>query len=211
MKTRIILLSSIFFFATITSHAQINKGRYLLGGSFSYSDADNPAAHYLSTNIQFGKVIKENTIVGVTGSIMAAKYNSSQKNTIDQYSVGLFYRKYKPLKNNFYFFGELNGTYQYVENEMTYFPNINQSVITKTNGVSAAFIPGISYAVWKRLQMELTMPNLLTISYRKTKSVDSSLPPAVSSQEANNFAFNANLNSNLLNNFAVGFKFLLGK
>ena len=212
MKTQIILLASIFFFATTTTtHAQISEGRYLLGGSFNYSDADNPEAHSLSTNIQFGKVIKENTVVGVTGSIVSAKYNSSQKNTIDQYSAGLFYRKYKPLKNNFYFFGELNGTYQHVANEMTYFPNINQGLITKTNGVSAAFIPGISYAVWKRLQMELTMPNLLTISYRKTKTVDSSLPPSISSQQANNFAINANLNANLLNNFALGFKFLLGK
>ncbi|MEP6627326.1 MAG: hypothetical protein ABJA32_05045 [Ginsengibacter sp.] len=59
--------------------------------------------------------------------------------------------------------------------------------------------------------MELTMPNIANISYTSVKTVAGNLPPSVPERKANNFSANVNLNSNLLNNFGIGFKFLLGK
>ena len=211
MNTRIMLLASLFFFATTTTHAQINEGRYLLGGSFSFYNSSTDNGSTLNTNLQVGKMIKENTVVGLLGSIASSTRSISPKFSIHQYSAGAFYRKYKPLKNNFYFFGELYGSFQHQRNLQTYFPNINQTLFTKSNGVSVGFIPGISYSVWKKMQIEATMPNLLGISYQKIKTVDSSLPPTISSQEENRFSLYANVNSNLINNFGIGFKFLLGK
>lgn len=145
------------------------------------------------------------------GSIGSNTRSVAPKFPIYQYTAGAFYRKYKPLKNSFYFFGELDGSFQHQSGLQTYFPNVDRTLATNANGISVGFVPGIFYSVWKKMQIELTMPNLLNIYYRKTKTVDSSLPPSVSSQEENEFWLNANLNSNLLSNFGIGFTFLLGK
>lgn len=211
MKTKILLFAAIFFCATITTNAQITEGRYLLGGSFSLYNASNQNSNSVYTDIQFGKVIKENTVVGILGSIVSNNYSGTSGSKIQQYSAGVFYRKYVPLRNNFYFFGEADGSYRYSKNIQTYFTDVSQSLNTKSNGVAINFIPGISYSVWKRMQMELTMPNLVNISYQKIKTIDSSLPPNIAAQKANIFSANMNLNSSLLNNLGIGFKFLLGK
>jgi hypothetical protein len=73
------------------------------------------------------------------------------------------------------------------------------------------FIPGISYTITKRMQMELRMVNIANISYTDTKTMDSSLPSSVPPQKVTNFAANVNFNFNLLSNFGIGFKFLLGQ
>jgi hypothetical protein len=105
----------------------------------------------------------------------------------------------------------LDASYQYAKNTYTYFSNVDQNLRTTSNGVAFGFIPGIFYSVFKRMQMELTMPNIANISYTSVKTVAGNLPPSVPEQKTNNFSANVNLNSNLLNNFGIGFKFLLGK
>ena len=212
MKTKILLLFAIFFSFAITTKAQITEGKYLLGGSFNLNSATNQNSNSVYTNIQFGKVIKENTIAGIMGSIVVTNNNSSgQRTKVNQYSAGVFYRKYKPLKNNFYFFGEIDASYQTSENTYTYFSTVDQTLYTKSNTAVLNFIPGIAYSITKHLQMELSMPNLAKISYTSIKTIDKSLPSGVDPQKANNISANINLNSSLLNNFAIGFKFLLGK
>ena len=211
MRTKSVLFCAIFFFAAITSNGQINEGRFLLGGAFSFNSSSNENFNSVFLNVQFGKVIKENTVVGIIGSINSSNYNAPQKYKVNQYAAGLFYRKYKPLAKNLYFFGEVDATYNYSKNIQYYFPNVTQSLATKSNGGTLSFVPGISYAITKRIQMELSMPNIATISYTDTRTIDSSLPPTVSAQKATNFSASANVNSNLFNNFGIGFKFLLGK
>lgn len=114
------------------------------------------------------------------------------------------------LGNNFYFFGELDASYSYSKNIQAIYGN-NQVLNSKSSGVALYFIPGISYTVWKRMQVELSMPNIAYLGYAHVTTIDSSLPPAVLPQKANIFTGSANLNSNLLSNFGIGFKFLLGK
>lgn len=211
MKTKILSSLAILFFAATTS-AQITEGKYLLGGSFGLNSATNQNSNSVSTNLQFGKAIKENTVVGIIGSIYISNNKSPGQNTrVDQYSGGVFSRKYKPLKNNFYLFGEMDATYQSYNTNYTYFTNVNQTLITKSHSGFIAFAPGISYSVTKHLQMEITMQNLASIYYSHIKTIDSSLPPGVAPQKASNISANVNLNSSLLNNFGIGFKFLLGK
>jgi len=79
MKTKILLSFALLFFAIINTNAQITKGRYLLGGSASYynSSTDNNNSGYL--NLQFGKVVKLNTVVGITGSLSASKNHYPKK------------------------------------------------------------------------------------------------------------------------------------
>ena len=210
MKSKILLPLAIVFLAAATANAQVNKGRYLLGGSVAFNSVTNEENHSEYVNIQIGKVIKENTVIGIIGYIASNNY-SSQGLKVSLYSAGVFYRKYKPLGSNFYFLWEIDGSFQHTSNTQTYFSNINQSLNTKSNGAAFNFIPGISYSVCKRLQMELTMPDIAGISYTSIKTIDSSLPPNVQSQKANNFLANVRLNTSLLSNFGIGFKFFLGK
>src|SRR5690349_2661866 len=72
------LLFSVVFVCTLltTSYAQINKGKILAGGNFSYSKtSDRPEQQPEDRKIQttsvqpsFGVAIKENLIVGVFGN-----------------------------------------------------------------------------------------------------------------------------------------------
>ena len=62
------------------------------------------------------------------------------------------------------------------------------------------------------MQMELAMPNLVSLSYGVSKNETTNTgTSAVSSQKINNFSAGVTLNSNLLYSFGIGFKFLLGK
>jgi hypothetical protein len=212
MKTKILLSFAILFFTAITTQGQITEGKYLLGGAFSLYSATNQNSNAVYANIQFGKVVKENTVVGVLGSVAVSNMNYlSSKYKISNYGAGIFYRKYKPLGKKIYFLQEIDALYQHSNDVQTYFLNVDQSLETKTNGFSISYIPGISYAVSKRMQMELTMPNLATVSYTSIKTIDSRLPSGISPKKANSISANVNLNASLINNFAIGFKVLLGK
>ena len=215
MKTKILLPIAILFFATTTVNAQINEGRYLLGGSVSYNNAKNQQstgtkAETFYSNIQFGKVIKDNTVAGILVSYGNSNNNSLFKS--NQFSAGAFYRKYKPLAKNLYFFGEVDALYTYSKYTQGIFqPGSNGTKVTSDGG-TISIIPGISYSVCKRMHIELSMPSLASISYASTK-YESHDPSTnlISTAKGNNFSVNANLNSNLFYNFGIGFKFFLGK
>ncbi len=223
MRTKILLLLAVFCCVVFTSNAQINTGRYLLGGSFNvynsknYQPSPNSKFKSLNANIQFGKVVKENTVAGLILSYGYSNYyytNTPDYTKINQYSAGVFYRKYKGLAKDFYFFGEVDAAYSHTENKQAYFQNgtLTQSSKSISNGGSASFVPGISYAVGKRMQIELLMPDIIRLSYSHTKTdYYTATPPSPPDQKGNVFSFNTNLNANLLSNFGIGFKFFLGK
>ena len=213
MKAKTLLFFAIFLFVALLSNAQVKQGRALLGGSISYYNGSNPKLNSFYSDVQFGKVIKNNSVVGIIGSYSTNNYNFTvtSPNKTTGYSVGFFYRKYKYLANNFYFFGELDGSYVHSKNIQRYYNNVSQNLDSKSNGVAISFIPGISYSVWKRMQVELSMPGIAYLGYSHVTTIAANLPPAVSPQKNDVFTAGANLNSNLLSNFGIGFKFLLGK
>jgi hypothetical protein len=93
MKTKILLSFAGLLFISIASNAQISKGRYLLGGSFSYNNSEINNSNNINSNIQFGKVIKENTVLGVVGSAYASKtHDGNSALTVYNYTAGVFYR-----------------------------------------------------------------------------------------------------------------------
>lgn len=214
MKTKILLSFTILFFAAVTTQGQITEGKYLLGGSVSYTLANKTVSdsknQSLYTNIQFGKFVKENTAAGIYIAYGFTNYSSYNKS--NSYTAGIFYRKYKSLMKGFYFFGELDAGYNYSKNTQGIFEIGNNAQRYTSNTGAIAFIPGISYSIFKKMQIELSMPSIVSVSYATLKT-ESLTPSAasISTLKGNNFSANVNLNSNLLNNFAIGFKFLLGK
>ena len=210
---KIILLTVLFLLQLIySSNAQINLNRYLIGGSITYYNNSNPTSVGFYSNLQIGKVIKDNSVIGLIGSYSSNNYNFSlaSPNKTRSYTTGVFYRKYTPLSKKFYFYGELDASFSFSRHIQVNF-NGGQYYNSKSSGVAVSFIPGISYNVWKRLQMELSIPLLAFLSYSHVSTIDSLLPPSVFPQKRDSYAAGINLNSNIISNFAIGFKFLLGK
>lgn len=206
MSTKILLFFGALLIMNSTLHAQINKGKYLTGGSFSiYSAKDQQLPQStknesLNINIQLGKVIKQNTVAGIILSYTYYRYkyndtiNPGYTNT--GYSAGIFYRRYKSLLKDLYFFAEADALYNHTDRE-NYSAIGGEVLKTAHNGGSIAFSPGISYAVCKRMQLEIVMPSLVSLSYSRAKNTESI------------FSLSTNLNSNLLSSMGIGFKFLL--
>lgn len=84
------------------------------------------------------------------------------------------------MGKNLYFLQEIDASFQHSKNYTNYFSDIPQFLDVKSNGASIIYIPGISYAVSKRMQIEVTMPNLTAVSYAHVKTIDSQLPTNVS-------------------------------
>ena len=217
MKTKILLPLVLIFFATTVANAQINEGRYLLGGIVSYShqnDVQNSNAKYNSfySTVQFGKAIKDNTVAGIIASYGNSNSSNSLSPKTNQFSAGVFYRKYKTLAKNFYIFGEVDALYIHSQNTYDNYPTEYSTQKFVSNGGSVSFIPGISYSICKRMQLELSMLNFASISYSGTKlETTNSISNSTSTVNGNSFSGNINLNSPFLSNVGFGFKFFLGK
>jgi hypothetical protein len=205
MNTKILLCFAIFFCAAITTNGQINEGRYLLGGSASFNSVaaqqySNSKYEALNTNIQLGKVVKDNTVAGLILSY--GYFNNDPTNKSEQFSAGVFYRKYKTLANNFFFFGEGDAVYSHSTTTQGIFQTGSNGTKNWSNGAALFFTPGLSYSVCKRMQMELLIPNIFSLSYSHLRTENTLTGTTfTSSTKGNSFLVNANLNSNLLANF----------
>jgi hypothetical protein len=101
--------------------------------------------------------------------------------------------------------------YIYSKNSQGYLQDGSDEIKVISNGGSVSFVPGISYGICKSLQVELSMPNILSLSYLSSKISYTTPAPINVNTTGDDFSFNANLDSNFLSNFGIGFKFLLGK
>jgi hypothetical protein len=148
MRTKILLMVVTLFCIAATSNAQLTKGNYLLGGTLSYGNVKNTSipnndytSNYFGANVQPGQLIKNNTVLGVI--ISYSSYNShvtgypdSNYNKGNAISAGVFYRKYKKLIKNLYFFGEVDGIYSHSKSSQA---NSDYYPVTKTSFDGAQF------------------------------------------------------------------------
>ncbi len=224
MKTKILLTTVIYLFTLSVSHAQISHGKILLGGSLSYNNNNSntqPANNYqnenFATSIQVGKAITDNRVVGIILSYSNQNnhitgFPDSNYYKINQINAGIFYRIYKKILKDFYLFGETDLLYSHIKDSQGYPQNGTNTSVTNSNGGILSIFPGVSYTLCKSMQIELLIPNLLSASYYRTSSVNSLGAPSTTSKEKGNiFSIGANLNSNLLYSFGIGFKFILGR
>ncbi|MDR3716245.1 MAG: outer membrane beta-barrel protein [Puia sp.] len=216
MKKHFYLLSACVAVCMI-SQAQINPGAILIGGSVSFNDESTNQANGLATkstafsiNPYFGKAIRQNLIVGFD---LLYDHSHSGNNVPDltgnDYGLGVFVRKYKYLGNRFYLFGQtrLGGTYGKTSSKSAdNLGNIDEAD-TKSYSVSLGFMPGISYAISRKWQVEATLPNLAYIEYTHGKTTNS---PSSAGTDYTQHAFTA---GSILNNYplTLGISFLLNR
>lgn len=211
MRTKILLLSTILFSIAASSNAQLTKGKVLLGGSISYANSSDGGSNSFYSNVQAGKFVKDNTVFGVGISYSTYKYEVANTNPAT-YGLNIFYRKYKPIIKDLYFFAEVSGGYSYSRVYYGIYRPGSDGYRNVSNGGSINLTPGISYSLWKHLQVELIMQNLAYVNYSSIKTIyTTSGPLAATPAKQNIFNAGVNLNSNFVGNLGIGFKFLLGK
>lgn len=209
------LLTVAFLFIASLTNAQISRGTILLGGSISANTNktkngnDESKSNGFSIYPAVGFTVKENTVVGVRGGYSHSKsdYNNNypeQEN--NGYSLGVFMRKYLSLGKNFYLFGEGGLGYNHQNNSQT--SSIDSKYILKGNGVSANLYPGIAYALNKRIHLEASINNLISLGYYTSKTENITIA-GQSSSKSNGFSFDTNVSASVP--LSLGFRFVLGK
>src|ERR1700759_2551778 len=117
-KFSTLLLLSLSYVAV--TQAQIKKKSTLLGGQIFYytSNIDyswnqsNQKEKDGAFNILIGRALKDNAVLGVAASYQPSTLNNFFNGStfvnekVNQYSFGVFYRQYKTLAKDFYFFAQ---------------------------------------------------------------------------------------------------------
>ncbi len=208
----ILFTINCFYFA----NGQIKKDAILLGGQIAYY---NSSINYLGSqknsntkqgiyNVSFGKCFKENTVYGFNISYSPNSISNYYNGVdyvnlkVNQFMLGIFFRNYKPLAKDFYFFTEAGLSYLNNKQEITDTLGVSSGTI-KQNGGLLHLTPGISYRIFNKLNLEIIIPNIVSVQYVSTTTNTKS---ENSSQDQ--FLFNSSLNSYGLNYLGVGFHFI---
>ncbi|MGN7784964.1 hypothetical protein ACTJIJ_10565 [Niabella sp. 22666] len=218
MKIKIFYTLIIILSSAVSVFAQIEKGSLMLGGLAYYTKQSSQSGNTnlgstskINTgtfDVSAGYTIKNNQVLGVIASYNNYKLNSnsnavesgSQGNNTK--SIGAFYRIYHSLGNGFYVYGQAAATYSHRKETTAGIYNYT----ARTNAGNLSVSPGISYAILKNVQLELAIPNLVGITYSKSKGAlaGNTLAPTVES-----FSANTSLNNGILSNLGVGFKIFI--
>jgi hypothetical protein len=119
------------------------------------------------------------------------------------YNLGVFYRKYKKLAGDFYLFGEGGADFFTSKQTNTNVQPNTETVVDGTGG-SLSLMPGVSYKICKKMQLEISLPDILSASYGSYKAT-----PQTNNSTQKVFNINSSLNGSLLNSVGVGFRFVL--
>ncbi len=212
----------LFIFAVVISHftqAQINKGSYLIGGQLSFSNTktESGSVEQSSTGGAFGlsvgKAFKQNNAAG-----LFVRYSPSKQenfyNGIDtfntktnQFDIGAFYRYYKVILKDFYFFAGIEAAYTTSVQKYNYKSSTDGYEYDR-NGAYLSVTPGLSYSVFKKLQIELTFPNIVSVGYFVTKLNNRTTP--ASDFKTRDFSAYSSLSSGSQQGWlGIGFRFVI--
>ncbi len=199
-----VLLAIAIVACGLASHAQVQKGDWLLGGSFSYSTNSNtsPGISGNTTNTSsnsnfnpgFGLAVGKNSVIGLRGSFGYTPGNNGQgvKQFNINYLAGGFWKKYFPINEKVGWFTDFEAAYSFYENKSTNATDPTQNYKYTDKGFSVLVSPGIYYKAASKILLDAGFGN---ISYNYTS------PGGGSGQ--NNFKLN------LLNYYTFGISFLI--
>ena len=210
---------SLLLFISFTSNAQIKKQSFLVGGQLHYYnykvlfDDRNQKTEAGTINLSIGKAFKENKVAGINIGFSPARYlnhlagSDTSKFVSNRFNLGMFYREYKKLTKDLYFFGQLDGAF-ITGKQTEYYNNSTRQAKATLRGGFISLTPGISYQVFKKMQLEITIPNILNIQYLASKTQSEAFPEKNLKEEE--FQFNSNITNNTgLGILGVGFRFVL--
>lgn len=215
-----------FLFLTVLicslANAQITKGDIILGGNVDYTNStttntgSNTKVKTRLSNLtidpSFGKAIKDNLVLGFNIDYTRSTNSSDEPNngnlTGNGFGAGVFLRKYIPLGNHFYFFGQtaLSGTYTHssLHQAAGYQPLTD---ITNSSAFSLSFFPGIAYAINHKWQLETGLANFFGINYSHSKETATFTGSPAETNTSNYFSVASELSSS---SFLVGVRYFIG-
>jgi hypothetical protein len=215
------LLSLFALTGVLTSQAQINKGSVLLGGSIGFNqikskgDASITSTSKTTTTTispAVGVALKENLVAGVRFNYTKYKqrnnYDAMATNylntDIKNYGGGIFLRRYVPVINRLYVFGEGSATYNDIKETSIqgYYTSKNERKIKGWN-TGLSFTPGISYGVSKKFQIEGGFNSLFSVTYAKSKTTYNGTPMGTTE------SFSGGISQDNESMFFVGFRFVI--
>ena len=208
---RIFTLLAIGIFISSFLSAQ-QKGNILIGGSigfFDYRSTENGVSNkqksiYLNPTV--GKFYAHNRAAGLNFSYYHSKFMDSLSD--NSFGTGFFLRQYHALGKSFFLFAEegINGSTSRYNT-----PNGSPAEYkTKEKAIRLNFYPGLAYAINKKIQLELGMPQLFTIYYAHRTFENKTLPVPVKNKTTY-FALSSGFNSYFLGDLLFGAKWMLGK
>ena len=134
--------------------------------------------------------------------------NDTVTTKYNRFEIGGFFREYKKLAKDFYFFGQVDGAAIIANQTSSYKLTSGGDVKVTQRGGFISLTPGISYHVFKKMQLEITIPNILSTQYLKTKFVSQN--PQIKNSKSDQFMFYSNLNNNTSFSWlGVGFRFFV--
>ena len=119
----------------------------------------------------------------------------------------MFYREYKKLAKDFYFFSQVDGAF-ITANQKEHYKIASGDVKASQRGGFISLTPGISYQVFKKIHLELSIPNILGMQYLVTK-FDSNVPQVKNSKQVQTIIYSNLTNNTSLSWLGVGFRFIL--
>jgi hypothetical protein len=216
MKFQIFLA---LLFLSCTLNGQIKKESVLLGGQISYGKNDygirglNQKYKNGTFAISVGKAYRENKVIGINiGYSPTRQYNyydgvDTSNVFSNRYEFGVFFRDYKKLAKDLYFFSQLDGIFTTSKQTQRYKSASSDRESTQRGG-SLSFTPGISYQVYKKVQFEISLPNILFMRYAVTRPLHQVAQGNSRKQEE--FTFSSNFsNSSPLGYLGAGFRVIL--
>jgi hypothetical protein len=203
----------------LTSNAQIKKQSFLLGAQLSYYNDKiqfenfNQKSESGTFGFSIGKAFKENSVIGLNFSFSPSKQSNYRNGndtgtlTYNRFDIGVYFREYKKLAKDLYFFGQSDAAF-ITANQREDYKISSYDLKASQRGGFIALTPGISYQLFRKMQFELTIPNILSMQYLTIKYTSEN--PQVNNSKRELISLYSNLNSNTsLGWLGVGFRFLL--
>ena len=209
-------------FVCSMAHAQVKKGDIVLGGNLGYNNQsqsiDNNGSGLYSNKSDnltiapsFGRVVKDNLVLGfdIAYNYTKSTYSSQQGSTGNGFAAGVFLRKYRPLGNNFYLFGQSRLSGSYMHTTLDQQPGSQPvSDVNNIYGFTLQFFPGIAYALNAKWQLEAGLPNFFAISYSNSKDTQTFTAQPDSHNNLRTFSVQSSLTGSTA--LSVGLRYFIG-
>lgn len=217
MKLSYKLFTVVLLTIASSSQAQIRKGTIMLGGSIHYSSENLEAFNNtekveestFSIGPSVGYAIKDNLVAGIDLRYENIKQELNSDNKTNGFSGLIFLRKYWNITSRFYAFAHADAGYGSTTGHEYLNGSITKTATTKGWNAGVSLIPGISYAVGKKVHLESTFLPLLQVQYKKTERerFNSGSPSFIDTREE--FGMLSSLGNG--QTFSIGVRFMLGK
>lgn len=206
MKKNLLFTTVLFLVISSAVNAQITKGSTFIGGSLNFNSnsseyPNSPTAKSTSFMVSpaIGKAIKDNLVGGIKLSYSHLKGGYET----NSYGGGFFIRKYIPVFNRVFVFGEasIGGNI----NRSTY--TNNNFIETKGWSVNLSVAPGISFAVTKSLFLDLSLNGIASFTYGQNTNTDNNNNN--NKYKSSSFSFSSNIQNQ--QPFSFGINFIIPK